>query len=110
MYGSAINDDGSMTIQTACIDNIKDDITFIKMDVEGAEMKALYGARKTIEKHRPKLAICLYHNIEDFWNIPLLLSEWAPYRFHIHHHSNTYLETVLYASARDDNPQSPQFI
>lgn len=40
-------------------------IDFIKMDIEGAEEKALHGARQLIERCAPKLAVCTYHRAED---------------------------------------------
>ena len=47
--------------------------TFIKMDIEGAEIDAIMGARKVIGKGSPILAICMYHKQEHLWKIPLLL-------------------------------------
>lgn len=73
-------------------------ITMIKMDVEGAELESLKGARQTIMRDKPKLAICIYHKLEDMWEIPLYIKELVPeYRFYIRHHSIGILETVLYA-------------
>lgn len=72
--------------------------TFIKMDIEGHEQKALLGAKNIIIKHKPKLAICVYHKPDDLINIPLLLSEWVPeYKFYLRHHNRFWYETVLYA-------------
>ena len=45
------------------------------MDIEGAEYEALLGARGTISKYRPGLAISLYHRPADLWQIPLLINE-----------------------------------
>ncbi len=36
-------------------------VDFIKMDIEGAEQKALQGARQTIRTHHPTLAVSSYH-------------------------------------------------
>ncbi len=73
-------------------------VTFIKMDIEGAELRALEGAKKLIERERPKLAICIYHKKEDILNIPIYLKELVPdYKFAIRHYAGRELETVLYA-------------
>lgn len=43
-------------------DAYKTEVNFIKLDVEGSEYKVLEGARKTIEKYKPNMSICLYHH------------------------------------------------
>lgn len=74
-------------------------VTYIKMDIEGAEQRALLGAKNTIMKNKPKLAISIYHSDEDMINIPLMLHKWVPeYRLYVKHHSNGMPETVLYAT------------
>ena len=45
------------------------------MDIEGAELDALNGAKATIRKHLPKLAVCLYHVQEHLWEIPLKIND-----------------------------------
>ena len=73
-------------------------IDFIKMDIEGAEMHALRGGIKTIKRMRPALAITVYHSPEDFVGIPLYLNdELEGYKFSLLHHTNEYVETILYA-------------
>lgn len=75
-----------------------DKVTMIKMDVEGSELESLKGARNTIMRDKPKLAICIYHKPEDMWEIPLYIKELVPeYRFYVRHHSSGIGETVLYA-------------
>lgn len=71
----------------------------IKMDIEGAELKALQGAENLIKKAKPKLAVCLYHRLEDFWAIPVYLKSLRPdYKFGVKHHQNGGIGgTVLYA-------------
>lgn len=74
-------------------------VTFIKMDIEGSELPALQGGEQVIKAQKPKLAICLYHKIEDFWEIPVYLHSLVPeYRFGVMHHCrNVFYGTVLYA-------------
>ena len=74
------------------------DCTFIKMDIEGSEMNALLGARKTIERMRPKLAICIYHSDEDMLRIPeWILNLQLNYKLFVRHHFGARNETVAYA-------------
>lgn len=71
---------------------------FIKLDVEGAELNALKGAAQTIVKYRPKLAVCVYHKLEDIWEIPAyILSLNRDYKLYLRHYSLAAGETVLYA-------------
>jgi FkbM family methyltransferase len=88
-------------IEVCDVDNtIHSPVTFIKMDIEGSEMEALRGACKTISKNKPKLAISIYHKIEDIWEIPLYIYSLAKdYNFYIGHHTLALddQDTVLYA-------------
>lgn len=75
-----------------------DFVSFIKMDIEGAELNALKGAEKTILKHRPILAISLYHKSEDILTIPeYILSLHSDYKLYLRHYAILPCETVLYA-------------
>jgi len=75
------------------------EVTYIKMDIEGAELPALQGCKKIITEQKPKLAICLYHKISDFWEIPLLIKFFRPdYQFAVRHYNPWgFMGTVLYA-------------
>lgn len=70
------------------VDNIvSGEVTFIKMDIEGAELKALEGAEQTIKKHRPKLYVCAYHRNEDMFALPIKIKELCPdYKIYFRHH------------------------
>lgn len=99
--GSQISDQGNVTVKTCALDDIiekNDIVTFIKMDIEGAELKALEGAKELIKRHKPKLAVCIYHKPEDMLTIPLYIKSLVPeYKLYIRHYGNTIYETVLYA-------------
>ena len=61
-------------------------ITFIKMDVEGEELKAVKGAKNTILKYKPKMIISAYHRTEDFWTLPKTVLEINPnYKVYMRH-------------------------
>lgn len=73
--------------------------TFIKADVEGAEIEVLRGAKEVIKQKHPKLAICVYHKTEHFWQIPELIKKIDPtYKFFLRHYSpDDEREFVLFA-------------
>ena len=97
------NSGGSFSVQTLNIDDLAareklSRVDFIKMDIEGAELNALKGAEKTIRKHKPKLAVTLYHRLQDFATIPRWLDDLnLGYRFFLDHFSINQEETVLFA-------------
>ena len=67
------------------------------MDIEGAELKALKGAQHIIKTQRPKLAICLYHNPEDLWEIPNYIKQIVPeYKIYFRQHMELECESVCY--------------
>ncbi|NMC64439.1 MAG: FkbM family methyltransferase [SAR324 cluster bacterium] len=72
-------------------------VSTIKIDVEGYEKEVLEGARRTIVQQSPKLAVSVYHNIQDLWEIPLWLERNNPgYKFYLRHHTPEIYDTVLY--------------
>ncbi len=98
--GSRVETKGNLCIQGKTIDSlsIKDKVTFIKMDVEGSELKALEGAKQTIQRDCPRLAVSLYHKPEDIIELPYYILELVPdYKFYIRHYTSNWNETVLYA-------------
>lgn len=97
---SKINEIGNEIAKVNSIDNIFADnpVTLIKMDIEGAEKRALYGAEKTIKRYKPKLAISIYHEIDDLWEIPMLIKNYIPeYKIYIRHHKTGDDDTLCYA-------------
>lgn len=102
LSGKIGEEGANSTIQTINIDSvIKEKVTFIKMDIEGAELKALYGAAQTIRRDKPKLAICIYHKPEDMWQIPRYIDSLVPeYKFYIRHFGMRWAGTILYCSIK----------
>ncbi|GCD81156.1 FkbM family methyltransferase [Parageobacillus thermoglucosidasius] len=99
-----IENNGNISIKVISLDKYFSSIplynpTFIKMDIEGAELQALKGSKRIISEYNPYLAICIYHDITHFWEVPLLIKEFnANYEFYVGHHSEFDVnETVLYA-------------
>ena len=105
--GSSHIGDGETSIQTRAIDEIvdpRDNVTFIKMDVEGAELESLRGAEKTIKRCKPKLAICLYHKPEDMITLPeFIMNLGNDYKYYVRSYSNSENEVVLYAIPKGHN-------
>lgn len=98
---SCFIDRGTQVVHVDALDHIvgNDPVTFIKMDIEGAELEALRGAHNVICKNKPRLAICIYHKPEDILEIPLYITKLVPeYKFYLRQHTPFNLETVLYAT------------
>lgn len=95
---SSIDDTGEIIINTEKLDEvIQDAATYIKMDIEGAEAKALAGAKQTIIEYRPRLAICVYHKGDDMWKIPQqVLSYYEDYSMYLRHYTEGVTETVMF--------------
>lgn len=96
---SRVTMDGDVQIPVTNLDDeVHERVTFIKLDIEGAEYEALKGAERTIRQYKPKLAISVYHNWEDIWELPKLILTYCPeYTFYLRHYSLSSEETVLYA-------------
>jgi FkbM family methyltransferase len=73
-------------------------VTYISMDIEGAEHNALLGGEQTIKAWRPRLAVCVYHKREDLFDLILLLKSFVPdYALYLRHYTDNQTETVVYA-------------
>ena len=104
--GSRFSKKGKLKVNGEYIDKFfaeKDkEVTYIKMYVEGSEMVALEGAKKTISKYKPKLAISVYHKPEDVLEIANYILKMVPeYNFILRHYTDGSNETVLYATVSD---------
>ncbi|MDR2147444.1 MAG: FkbM family methyltransferase, partial [Tannerella sp.] len=97
---SMIDENAYHQIDVDTIDRIAagNPVTFIKMDVEGAELQALKGAEQTICRYKPVLAISIYHKEHDLIDIPTFIKEIIPeYTFYFRVHKKLAIDTVLYA-------------
>jgi len=72
--------------------------TYIKMDIEGSEMEALWGGREIIRRSNPVLAVAAYHKPSDLWEIPLLIHMiWPEYDLRLRRYAEGASELVWYA-------------
>ncbi len=96
---SSVSEEGGARVRMVRLDDfIKDIPTFIKMDIEGAELDTIKGAENLIKIYHPKLAICIYHKVEDLYTIPTYLKSLVPeYKMKVRQHCSGIYETVLYA-------------
>jgi FkbM family methyltransferase len=95
---SAIADSGDISIAVTTLDQeIEESVSFVKMDLEGWELKALEGARHHIERDHPKLAIAVYHRASDFWRVPeFIFGIRKDYQVYLRHYTEGWSETVMY--------------
>ena len=92
-----------ITVELARIDDILGDLggpapTFLKMDIEGAELDALSGAARTITDDGPMLALCVYHRQDHLWRVPLAVAAMRPdHQLFLRPHNEEGWDLVLYA-------------
>jgi FkbM family methyltransferase len=99
--GSLFTDTGSVTVPVTSLDKDLQGsrASFIKMNIEGAEIDALEGARTTIRSFAPKLAISAYHRPSDLWEVPAKIKSLHPdYRLFLRQQDGGIIETVCYAT------------
>jgi FkbM family methyltransferase len=97
---SSVDDAGTVKIQINRLDVILGEIepTYIKMDIEGAELEALIGAEETIRKYQPRIAACVYHAQEHLWKVPLEMNRLNPcYRLSLRRYRDEFGDVLCYA-------------
>lgn len=98
--GACFSDSGEDVLEIMCLDDVfmNSSVSYIKMDIEGSELKALKGAKNTIIRDTSKLHISIYHKPEDLYEIPLFIKNLVPeYKFAIRHRTELPFDTDLYA-------------
>jgi FkbM family methyltransferase len=106
--GAIFTEEGETSIDVVSLDEVLAGkrASYIKMNIEGAEIDAVSGARNTIQRWMPKLAISVYHRPSDLWRIPQLVRELGPnYDLYLRQHDGGTIETVLYAIVRQNGPR-----
>ncbi|MGN0469428.1 MAG: FkbM family methyltransferase [Acutalibacteraceae bacterium] len=87
--GSSICSVGTQDIAVTKVDTLYRvrRLTYMKMDVEGAEYMALKGAENTLKRDCPKLNIAVYHRSEDIFKLPLMIHDINPqYKIYLRQH------------------------
>ena len=93
-------DEGGLSIDVYSLDDFMPNgrVDFIKADIEGFELRMLHGAKDLIIRNAPKIAVSIYHRPADYFEIIEYLSELVPeYVFSVRHHTDKFMDTVLYA-------------
>jgi FkbM family methyltransferase len=101
--GAIFANDGAIEMPVTTIDDVLGNsrLTYVKMNIEGAEIDALHGGRNAICKWLPRLAISVYHRASDLWRIPEVILEMSSeYELYLRQHDGGIIETVLYALPR----------
>ena len=84
LSATASYENKSEDVKLISIDRVaKEKIDYIKYDVEGAELDALIGSHKTIEKYSPALLVSLYHRSRDVFSLLIYLSRYEGYEFYM---------------------------
>jgi FkbM family methyltransferase len=93
---SHFDENGTELIKIVSLDSvIFGKVDWIKMDIEGFEQEALWGASRILETYKPSLAISLYHKPDDIITLPLYLTRYYS-KFYIRQHGRYGFELVLY--------------
>lgn len=95
---SIISEKGTTVIEVDTLDNlVQEKVSFIKIDIEGWERMAIEGMRNHILNDHPKMAISVYHKVDDFWKIPeQVFAIRHDYDIYMRHYTEGTDETVMF--------------
>lgn len=99
---AAFSDSGSVEVDVVPIQEIVDvddaAAVYVKFDVEGAEWDALKGTEELIRRAKPVLAVSIYHQPDDLWQLPLYLKSLNPrYKFFLRTQGEDGMDAICYA-------------
>jgi len=97
---SAISENGNILVNCISIDEdiTTENVTYIKMDAEGAEPDIIKGAENTIKNNKPIIAISVYHLFDHLWKLPLQVKAISDnYLFYLRPHGKASWDLVCYA-------------
>lgn len=95
---------GDVAVDVETLDEVLADAppTYVKMDTEGSELRAIEGGRAVLAGSRPVLAVSAYHVQDHLWNVPIALSETVPEsRLFLRPHLHEGWDLVCYAVPRE---------
>jgi FkbM family methyltransferase len=97
MMSSVASNGGSTVIATTIDDEVKEKVSFIKMDLEGWDLNALIGAKSHIINDHPNLAIAVYHKTNHLWKIyDFVMSIRKDYKIFLRQYTEGNSETIMY--------------
>lgn len=99
---AALSSKGATLVDVVLLDDViecDNNPIFLKLDVEGAEWRALKGAGRLIEGHTPTIAISIYHQVDDLWELPLKIAQLNPrYKFFLRTQGEDGMDVICYAA------------
>ena len=96
-----VTEDEKGSLKAAPIDNfVSEKVDVLKMDIEGAEAKALEGCTVLLDTCMPDLALAAYHRPEDFVALYAQLKSYGyaenKFQWHFAHYSDCLDDSIFY--------------
>jgi hypothetical protein len=67
------------------------------LDIEGSEREAILGMKHVLNRARPKLVICAYHKIEDYYELVNAINDvCSGYSLKLRHFTETVSDSIVY--------------
>lgn len=95
---SRVGIDGAEDVPIARLDDrLNPPPTYMKMDIEGGEVAALAGSQEIISRHRPRLAISVYHRADDIRRVYTFVKPIiGKSKCYLRHYTEGISETIMY--------------